>query len=100
MNYNTCCVYTLNPDQNKYQFLEEQGIEILRPEDIPPVEEFDSQQKFIVFDDIKLDNMNKIKEYFFCLEIEIVTVFISPNHILKLQSTSEETPTVLRFLET
>ena len=64
MNYNTYCVYTLNPDQNKYQFLQEQGIEILSPEDIPPVEELDSQQKVIVFDDIKLDNMNKIKECF------------------------------------
>ena len=63
MNYN-CCVYTLNPDQNKYQFLQEQGIEILSLEDIPPVEELDSQEKVIVFDDIKLDNMNKIKEYF------------------------------------
>ena len=65
MNYNTCCVYTLNPDQNKYQFVQEQGIEILNPEDIPPIEELDSQQKVIVFDGIKLDNMNKIKEYFF-----------------------------------
>ena len=62
MNYNTCCVYTLNPDQNKYQFL--QGIKIFSLEDIPSVEELDSQQKVIVFDDIKLDNMNKIKEYF------------------------------------
>ena len=64
MNCNTCCVYTLNPDQNKYQFLQEQGIEILSPKDIPPVEELDSQQKVIVFGDIKLDNKNKIKEYF------------------------------------
>ena len=64
INYNTYCVYTLNPDQNKYQFLQEQGIEILSPEVIPPVEDLYSQQKFIVFDDIKLDNMNKIKEYF------------------------------------
>ena len=59
MNYNTCCVYTLKPDQNKYQFLQEQGIEILSPEDIPPVEELDSQQKVTVFDDMKLDNINK-----------------------------------------
>ena len=64
MNYNTCCVYTLNPDQSKYQFLQELGIETLSPENIPPVEELDSQQKVIVFDDIKLSNMNKIKEYF------------------------------------
>ena len=64
MNYNTCCVYTLNPDQNKCQFVQEQGIEILSPKDIPPVEELDAQQKVIVFDDIKRDNMNKIKEYF------------------------------------
>ena len=64
MNYNTCCVYTLNSDLNKYQFLQEQGIEILSPEDIPPIEEFDFHQKVIVFDDIKLENMNKIKEYF------------------------------------
>ena len=64
INYNTCCVYTLIPDQNKYQFLQEQGNEIDNPRDIPPVEKLDSQQKIIVFDDIKLDNMNKIKEYF------------------------------------
>ena len=64
MNYDACRVYTLNPDQNKYQFLQEQGIEILKPKDIPPVEELDSQQKVSVFDDIKLDKMNKIKEYF------------------------------------
>ena len=64
MNYDSCCVYTLNPDQNKYQFLQEQGIEILSPEDIPPVEELDFQQKVTVFDDIKLNNMKKIKEYF------------------------------------
>ena len=57
-------MYTLNSDQNKYQFLQEQSIEILSPEDIPPVEELDSQQKVIVFDDIKLDNMNKIKKYY------------------------------------
>ena len=63
MSCNTCFVYTLNPDQNKYQFLQEQGIEILSLEDIPPLEELDSQQKVIVFDKIKLDNMNKIKEY-------------------------------------
>ena len=65
MNYNTCCVYTFNPDQNKYQLLQEQGIEILNPEDIPSVEELDSQQNVIVFDDIKPENINKIKEYFF-----------------------------------
>ena len=64
MNYNTCCVYTLNPDQNKYQFLQEQGIEIFSLEDILSAEELDSQQKVIFFDDLKLDNMNKIKEYF------------------------------------
>ena len=66
MNYDYCCVYTINPDQDKYQFLQEQGVEILRPADLPPVEELDSQQKVIVFDDIKLDNTNmkKLMEYF------------------------------------
>ena len=64
MNYNICCVYTLNPDQNKYQFLQEQDIEMLSPEDIPPVEELDSQQKVTVFNDMKPDNINKIKKYF------------------------------------
>ena len=78
MNYNTCCVYILNPDKNKYQFLQEQGIEILSSEDIPPVEELDSQQKVIIFDDIKLDNMNKIQEYFSLSRNRNCTVFISP----------------------
>ena len=66
MDFDNCCVYTINPDQSKYQFLQQQGIDVLSPEEIPPVEELDDQQKIIVFDDIKLDsaNMNKIKEYF------------------------------------
>ena len=101
MNYNTFYVYTLNPDQNKYKFLQEQGIEILSPEDISLVEELDSQQKVIVFDDIKLENMNKNKgTNSLCLEIEIVIVFISSNHTLTLQNTLGEIQTVLRFLET
>ena len=66
MNYNTCCVYTLNPDQNKYQFLQEQGIEILSPEDIPPVEELDFQQKVIVFDDIQHVKLDNLKNYTTC----------------------------------
>ena len=64
MNYDLCCVYTVNPEQDKYRFLKEQGIEVLSPEDLPPVEELDPQQKVIVFDDIKLDNMKKLMEYF------------------------------------
>ena len=64
MNYDLCCVYTVNPEQDKYRFLKEQGIEVLSPEDLPPVEELDPQQKVIVFDNIKLDNMKKLMEYF------------------------------------
>ena len=68
MDYTKCFVYTINPDQDKYSFLAEQeGIEILNPEEITPVEDLDHEtQKVIVFDDIKLDNrsMNNIKEYF------------------------------------
>ena len=64
MSYDFCCVYTINPQQDKYQFLKEQGVEILNPEDIPSVEELDCSQKIIVFDDIKLDNMKKLMEYF------------------------------------
>ena len=37
---------------------------MLSPEDLPPVEELDPQQKVIVFDDIKLDNMKKLMKYF------------------------------------
>ena len=64
MNYDLCCVYTVNPEQDKYRFLKEQSIEVLSPEDLPSVEELDPQQKVIVFDDIKLDNMKKLMEYF------------------------------------
>ena len=64
MNYDHCYVYTLNPNQDKYKFLQEQGIKIFNPEEIPPVEELDSKQKVIVFDDIKLNNMKKLMEYF------------------------------------
>jgi len=39
--YNLCCVYTINSEQGKYQFLKKQGIDILSPEKIPPVEELD-----------------------------------------------------------
>ena len=64
MNFDICSVFTINPDQRKYQFLQEQGIEVLNPEDIPPVEELDNVQKVFVFDDIKLNNMKNLMEYF------------------------------------
>jgi len=37
---------------------------VLNPENLPPVEKLHSQQKVIIFDDIKLDNMKKLMEYF------------------------------------
>jgi len=64
MNYDLCCVYTINPEQGKYQFFKKQGIDILSSEEIPPVEELDTQQKVIVFDDTKLDKMKSLMEYF------------------------------------
>jgi len=64
MKYDFCCVFTVNPDQDKYQFLHGQGIKIMSPEDIPPVEELDYKQKVMVFDDIKLNDMKKVMEYF------------------------------------
>ena len=64
MNYDTCYVFTVNPDQEKYRFLQEHGIKIMNPEDLPPVEELNSKQKVIVFDDIKLNDMKKVMEYF------------------------------------
>jgi len=32
MNYDLCCVYTINLEQVKYEFLKKQGIYILSPE--------------------------------------------------------------------
>ena len=29
MNYDLCCDYTVNPEQDKYRFLKEQGIEVV-----------------------------------------------------------------------
>ena len=71
-------VYTINPDQEKYQMLsdffhaikEESGEEILEirsPGNVIPVEELDDEdEKVIVLDDIQIDkkNMDRIKEYF------------------------------------
>jgi len=37
---------------------------VLIPENLPPREKFDSRHKVIVFDDIKLDNMKKLMEYY------------------------------------
>jgi len=64
MNYDLCCVYTINSEQDKYQFLKKQDIKVLNPENLPPVEKFDTRQKVMVFDNIKLDNMKKLMEYF------------------------------------
>jgi len=64
MNYDLCCVYTINPGQDKYQFLKNQGIKVLNPKNLLPVEKLDSRQKVIVFDNIKLDNMKKLMKYF------------------------------------
>ena len=78
MNADKITIYTINDDQEKYILLreffdaveEETGenlLEINNPEDVVPVEELDdSEQKVVVFDDIKIDrkNMDRIKEYF------------------------------------
>lgn len=66
-------IYTINPEQEKYQMLQEfynacakNTFELESPENVVPVEELESDPKIIIFDDIKLDkkNMDKIKEYF------------------------------------
>lgn len=67
-------IYTINPEQDKYQMLQDFYGEICSytfrvesPEDIEPIEEVDREDSsIIIFDDIKLDkkNMTKIKEYF------------------------------------
>jgi len=44
MNYDLCCVYTINPEQNKYQF-QKQGMKVLNPENLPQVEKLDTRQK-------------------------------------------------------
>lgn len=78
LNYETCTIYTINPDQSKYKNLKtyfdaletESGKSIFAiesPDNVVPVEELDNDtHKIIVFDDIKLDrkNMNIIREYF------------------------------------
>jgi len=64
MNDDLCCVYAINPEQDKYQFLKKQSIKVLNPENLPPVEKLDSRQKVIVFDNNNLDNMKKLMEYF------------------------------------
>ena len=78
LNMDKITIYTINPDQDKYQMLaeffeavqEETGEDILNidnPEDVIPVEELDDEEnKVIVFDDIKIDkkNMDTVKEYF------------------------------------
>lgn len=78
LNADKITIYTINPDQDKYQMLadffevvkEKMGEDILnieRPEDVVPVEELDDEDhKVIVFDDIKIDkkNMDTVKEYF------------------------------------
>ena len=73
-------IYTLNPSQDKYTFLEEfydfltkeaeveePMLELKDPEDVVPIEEMDADEsKVIVFDDIKIDqkHMKPIEEYF------------------------------------
>ena len=71
-------LYTINPDQEKYQLIQEfydfleikgadQGFQMLEPEEVTPVEELDGDSsKVVVFDDIKIDSrhMEPIKEYF------------------------------------
>ena len=71
-------LYTINPDQDKYQLLNEYNefsenegmdsiFEKLPPEYDTPVEELEGNtNKVIIFDGIKIDNhnMNNIKEYF------------------------------------
>ena len=82
MNYDSCKIYTLNPQQDKYQIIQEfhdvindeidgdldnDICQILDPTEIIPVEDLDDEKnKIIVFDDIKIDNknMNNVKEYF------------------------------------
>jgi len=49
MNYDLCCVYTINPEQDKYQFLKKQSIKVLNSENLLPVEKLDSQQKINSF---------------------------------------------------
>lgn len=80
MNYDSCKIYTLNPNQDKYELLDEfrqlmndelddDGVnfELDDPENVIPVEDLDDEtNKVVIFDDVKIDNknMNNIKEYF------------------------------------
>ncbi len=79
-NYDKVYIYTINPQQDKYELLNEYNDKlrdelgtgddtflIKQPEELVPVNELDSSEhKIIVFDDIPLNNeeMNKIKSYF------------------------------------
>lgn len=78
LNADKITIYTINPDQDKYQMLadffdaikeetDEDILNIENPEDVIPVEELDvDDNKVIIFDDIKIDkkNMDTVKEYF------------------------------------
>ena len=67
-------IYTINPEQSKYQLLSELynnsldgSLVLSSPDDVEPVEMLENElHKVIIFDDIKIDkkNMDRIKEYF------------------------------------
>jgi len=93
-------IYTINPEQEKYQMLQEfynacakNTFELESPENVVPVEELESDPKIIIFDDIKLDkkNMDKIKEYFSTIVIlnvlHRITRVISQNKNLRKHMT-------------
>eukprot|EP00117_Sycon_ciliatum_P029550 scpid35373/ scgid23499/ len=74
LNCDKVILYTINPQQPKYQLLDGfyNGISpgnliIEQPDKVCPVEDLDDQEnKVIIFDDIKIDkkNMTKVMEYF------------------------------------
>ena len=70
-------IYTINPDQEKYQLLQDfynfsktkevcVSFQIIKPEVMPIEKLRGDTNKLIIFDDIKMDNrhMEPIKEYF------------------------------------
>lgn len=67
-------IYTINPEQQKYQLLSEVyntispgSLVLTSPDDVTPIESLElKEDKVIIFDDIKIDkrNMDRVKEYF------------------------------------
>ena len=75
MNYNSCKIYTINADQDKYQLLNEYNklfdtedidnmIQIATPEDVLPVEELDNDTNKVIIFDVSRNLLPIYRKYF------------------------------------